>query len=203
MDVFGRKARAATRRAEFLQELPKRMADNPHKAYLLIEDRLAFVIQNDTPDFLGPRYTEVWVLYVNHLTTSRAIAERATRIERLAELQPYIAGEEKMLAQIANGTYDFGTWEYCEGKRGKRNPPWSQEDHAWYVKELPIASAKRLAQFKEQLMAAKYGPINWPVKEREHDYYDTTSVASKTAGPGMRPLTPEEIETAVKELDRR
>jgi hypothetical protein len=204
MDIFGRKAKAAERRAEFLKELPKRIADNPHKAYHWIEGRIAFVIQNDTADFLGPRYTEVWYLFVNHFTTYLAITEQATRIEQIAKMQYSVAIVEKDLAKMANGTYDFGTPEYTEGpRRGKRNPPWSPEDHANYVKVIPINYAKELEGYKEKLVAAKYGPITWPVKERERWHYDTESLGYKTASPGSRQLTPEEIETAAKELDRR
>jgi hypothetical protein len=205
MDIFGGKAKAAAdNRAKLLQEIPQKIADNPHKAHEWIKYWIDFVIQNDTPLLLGPRYTEVWQLYLNHLTTYLAVAERATRIERIAEMQAKIASVEKSLAKMANGTYDFGTPEYTEGpRRGKRTPPWTPEDHANYVKVLPINYAKELAGYKEKLMAAKYGPITWPVKERERWYYDIGSPVYNTASPGSRQLTKEEIETAVKELDKR
>jgi hypothetical protein len=187
MDVFGRKAKAADRRVEFLKELPQRVADNPHKAYRWIEDRLAFVIQNDTPDFLGPRYTEVWHLFVNQFSAYLAIAARAARIEKIAGTQELISSVEKALRQIADGTYKF-----C----GK---PYTAEQLAI----IRINYTRELAQLKERLMAEKYGPITWPVKERERWYYDIGSPVYKTAGAGKRQLTPEEIETAAKELDRR
>jgi hypothetical protein len=149
MDIFGRKAKAATRRAEYLSELPKRIAEDPNRAYRWIEWLLTFVTQNDTPDFAGPRYTEIWHFIVKELQTHLAIAERAARIERIVKTQDTIAGIEEMREQMINATYrPMAHWDIVTPERLKK-------------------CSDELVQLRERLMAEKYGPLTW-VPENPH-----------------------------------
>jgi len=172
LDLFG--GQKAADRVQYFYDRTAEIAKAPERAYRNIERHLAATLAHDTPIF-GRRYTPIWNDAVRALQALLAAAEKPVRVKRIAKLQEDIAQAEETLREIAAGR---DPWSFFQA---------SPDIIALWKAQQPLY----LEQLKEQLMAAKYGPLAWVPEFPESPH------------PTERPLTPAQAAAATRELLRR